>query len=669
MERRTRGASLQGKKRILFAFALIAVAMVLLLFRTAWIQVVKAEEYTDKAKDQQTSDIPVEAKRGAIYDRNGKELATSATCYTLWVRPAQIRENYKTDEKRQELASALAVILEFDSGDIIHAFESESVLVRLANYLEKEQATQIRDMEVYGLELSEDTKRFYPMGDFASILLGSVNDDGVGRSGIELQYNEYLSGIAGRAVMDTDISGNQLSFGQDKYYEAEDGLNVTLTIDEVLQHYLQDAIQKGYQDTGAERVFAVAMDPKTAEVLAMAVTPSFDPNEPTKPSDAAELEIFSELSLEEQSAYLSRMWRNPLISDVYEPGSTMKLITSSSSLEEGIVTPQTGFYCSGVYELYGVEMYDAEHHVHGQESLIQAVGNSCNPVHIQLALMLGAERFLSYIEKYGLTEPTGIDLPGESGSLVGNLDTIGPVELANMGFGQGLAITPLQLATAVCAIANDGVLMKPHCVSALTDKDGNAVVEYKPEVVRKVISHDTAAEMMDIMYQQVENYGGRKAQIEGYKIGGKTGTSSKVGDDGTYGDQTDTSFIAVAPIDDPQIVVLVICSSPQTTYYADLTAIPIARDFLVKALPYMGLAPADTGEGSDEDYAYVPDVTGYSYQDAAAILAEYGLKYEVTPELTSDEKKDKSFTFEVVDQYPKAGSKIDKDEKVYLYRE
>ncbi|MBQ1396666.1 MAG: stage V sporulation protein D, partial [Eubacterium sp.] len=499
MERRTRGASLQGKKRILFAFALIAVAMVLLLFRTAWIQVVKAEEYTDKAKDQQTSDIPVEAKRGAIYDRNGKELATSATCYTLWVRPAQIRENYKTDEKRQELASALAVILEFDSGDIIHAFESESVLVRLANYLEKEQATQIRDMEVYGLELSEDTKRFYPMGDFASILLGSVNDDGVGRSGIELQYNEYLSGIAGRAVMDTDISGNQLSFGQDKYYEAEDGLNVRLTIDEVLQHYLQDAIQKGYQDTGAERVFAVAMDPKTAEVLAMAVTPSFDPNEPTKPSDAAELEIFSELSLEEQSAYLSRMWRNPLISDVYEPGSTMKLITSSSSLEEGIVTPQTGFYCSGVYELYGVEMYDAEHHVHGQESLIQAVGNSCNPVHIQLALMLGAERFLSYIEKYGLTEPTGIDLPGESGSLVGNLDTIGPVELANMGFGQGLAITPLQLATAVCAIANDGVLMKPHCVSALTDKDGNAVVEYKPEVVRKVISHDTAAEMMDIM--------------------------------------------------------------------------------------------------------------------------------------------------------------------------
>ena len=251
MERRTRGASLQGKKRILFAFALIAVAMVLLLFRTAWIQVVKAEEYTDKAKDQQTSDIPVEAKRGAIYDRNGKELATSATCYTLWVRPAQIRENYKTDEKRQELASALAVILEFDSGDIIHAFESESVLVRLANYLEKEQATQIRDMEVYGLELSEDTKRFYPMGDFASILLGSVNDDGVGRSGIELQYNEYLSGIAGRAVMDTDISGNQLSFGQDKYYEAEDGLNVRLTIDEVLQHYLQDAIQKGYQDTGA----------------------------------------------------------------------------------------------------------------------------------------------------------------------------------------------------------------------------------------------------------------------------------------------------------------------------------------------------------------------------------------------------------------------------------
>lgn len=668
MKQRDEKVSVRSMKRILVVFALIAALLVALLFRDAWIQIINAEEYTDMAIDQQTSDIPLEAKRGSIYDRNGKELATSAGCYTVWVRPGEIRSSCKED-RRTELASQLAVILGLDSAEITEIFESDSVLVKMAKYLEKSQADQVRDLEISGLEIVKDSKRFYPMGAFASVMLGSVNDDGAGRSGLELEYDAYLSGTAGRSITNTDVNGNLLSSGEQRVFRAQNGYNVVTTIDEMLQHYLQGAIEQGLRKTRSDSVYGIVMDPKTGEVLAMATTPTFDPNDPAEPTGEEQKKLFEAMSDEEQTNYLFQMWRNPVVSDVYEPGSTLKLVTSSSALEEGLVTPDTPFYCRGYYDVAGYRLWDAEYRAHGDLTLRSAVGNSCNPTHMQLALMLGEDRYYKYIHKYGLDQPTGIDLPGESWPIVQDKDSIGPVELANMGFGQGIAITPIQLITAVSAIGNDGKLMKPHVVKELTDDKGDVVKSFEPEVVRQVISKKTAEEMKDIMEGVVTDYGGSGAQISGYRIGGKTGTASRISEDGSYGSETDTSFIGMVPMDDPQLVVMVVCKYPKSDIYASSTAIPIVREFMENALPYMGIKKAAEDPGAEGgDYAYVPDVTGKTYKEAKSALDSYGIKYEIMPALTPDEKESE-IDFTVKDQYPKPGEKIDTEQKVVLYRE
>ena len=661
--------SVRGQKRILFIFAVLLLLLIILTFRTAWIQIVKGEEYTDMAIDQQTSDIAVDAKRGMIYDRNGEVLASSTICYNVWIRPAQIRENYDAVEQ-QTLAESLSSVLGVDVNVVKEYMASDSVLFKIARHLDKTKADAIRELEIYGIELAEDTKRLYPLGTTAATVLGSVNDDGVGRSGIELAYNEYLSGVSGRRVFEKDINGNLLAFGDRLSYDAQNGFNVELTIDEVLQHYMDDSVMQGMKETEAERVAGIAMDPKTGEILAMSVYPTFDPNNPTEPIDAAEKSKFHELSDEEQVNYLNNMWRNQLISDVYEPGSTMKLVTSSAILEEGLATPNTEFYCSGAFGVGDVELHDADNNVHGVQTLTQAVGNSCNPIHAQMAINLGYDNYYKYVDLYGLDSLTGIDYPGEGYPIIQDQEDIGPVELATMGFGHGIAITPIQLITAIGAIGNDGTLMRPHLVKRLTDSEGNTVIEYAPEEVRKVISASTAQEMRSIMESQVEFYGGTSLKIPGYRMGGKTGTADRANDEGYSETVIDTSFVSMVPIDNPEAVVLIVCYGPKKGEYATETALPIARNFWIKALPYMGIEPTDASEivSGAADYAYVPDVTDMSYQDAVLTLEAYGLKAEVRPELTEDESPE-DLDFYVVDQYPKAGKKIDKSEAVYLYRE
>lgn len=659
--------SVRSQKRILIMFAVMMILLSALLLRVAWIQIVKGEEYTDMAKEQQKSDIPIEADRGSIYDRNGQELATSITCFTLWVRPSEIRTYYK-EEKRSEIASELALILGIDAAEIAEKFDSESPLIRVKRYLDKDTADKVRDLGVSGIEISEDKKRYYPHGQLASTILGSVDDDGNGRAGLEMQYDDYLSGVAGRAVMDTDASGNKLAFGESTVYEAENGLNVVLTIDEYLQTMLEKAISQGQQDTGAKYVGGIAYDPKTGEILAMAVSPSYDPNDPSQPVSESEREKFNAMSDEEQSAYLSQMWRNPLVSDVYEPGSTFKLITTSSALEAGTVTTQTAFQCNGYYTVNGVNIWDFGHYSHGSETTVSAVGNSCNPFHMWVASQMGVDLYYNYLELYGITEITGVDYPGEASPVVISKEDIGPVELASMGFGQSIALTPIRLITSESAMANGGVIMQPHFLKSLTDENGDVVAEYKPQEVKKVISEETASEMLDIMYQQVEYYGGTGMKIDGYKIGGKTGSGDQT-ENGQYTTKITTSYICVAPVDDPKIVVLIVCNSIEGNT-ASLTAIPICRNYMKSILSYLEISPTeDSGEISD-GYAYVPDVTGMSYSEAEAELSSYGLNCELVPALTEEEAKNVDLsTVTVVDQYPKAGSKINKEDKVYLYRE
>ena len=651
-----------NKKRIVWGFVIIAVLMILLIFRVAWIQIVDADELTEKAIGQQTSDITIEAKRGAIYDRNGKELATSITCYTLWVRPAQLAENMTSDEIT-DLAETLAPIVDEKAGEIRKNLVREQALVKVAQYLEKDAADKVRDMEVVGLELSEATRRYYPLGNFASQLLGSVTIDNTGRTGIELEYDQYLSGIDGRWVKNTDVVGNVLVDGSEEYFEAEDGLNVVLTIDEAIQYYVEKSIEKGMKDTEADRIMCLAMDPKTGEILASAITPGFDPNNATEPDDEKEKKAFFKLKQEDQMSYLFDMWRNPIVSDTYEPGSTFKLLVSSAALEEGVISNQDTFNCGTSITIAGVRLHCWSTKDHGIQTVREALGNSCNPALATIATRMGATTLYNYLDLYGITETTGVDYPGETGSIMYALDDVGPVELATIGYGQSISVTPIQLLTAVSAIGNDGVLLEPRYVKALTDKTGDVVKEFETKKVRKVLSSETAKQMRENMEYVVSEGGGGAAKVVGYRVGGKTGTANKV-ENGAYGDYYYSSFIGMAPMDDPKIAILVIVDSPKGDTYGSLTAAPIAQDILEDTLRYMNIEPKYTEKEKAEiegNYTTVPNVVGVEYSDAAGMIAGAQLGC-VKPEKSSS-------SFVVAAQYPTPGTKVKRNSKVYVYNE
>ena len=654
--------TLKHKRRIAIGFFAIAMLLIALTFRVAWIQIVDAEEYTEKAILQQTTDTPIEAKRGVIYDRNGKELATSTTCYTLWVWPAQFTSE-KTAAEIKEMSAKIAEIVDKDPEKIEAGVTKEQHMVALAKYLDKETADKIRALKYSGLEISAATKRNYPLGSFASHVLGSVNDDNQGRTGLELQYDEYLSGVSGRWVRNHDLFGNELIEGREEYHEAQDGLNVVSTLDEAIQHYAEKAIAEGMEKTSAKRIMCLIMEPETGDILASAVTPGFDPNNATVPTDEKMAEEYEKA--ENKSEVLSKMWRNPIVSDTYEPGSTFKLITASSAIEEKAITTTETFSCNSRVTIAGVTLHCWSNRNHGVQTIKEAVGNSCNPVLAKVATKMGKKTFYKYLDLYGITEKTGVDYPGEAGSIVQSLENVGPVELATIGYGHGISVTPIQLLTAVNAIGNDGVLLQPRYVKALTDSDGKVVEAFEPVTVRKVLSSKTASEMREIMEYVVSEGSGGNAKITGYRIGGKTGTANKV-ENGKYGDNYYSSFIGMAPMDDPKVSILVIVDSPKGSYYGSIVAAPIAKSILSDVLRYMNISPEYTDEEKaaiEGNYTVVPDVVGKEFSEAAGILGGKDLKYSRPKSARDDDN------FTVVDQYPKAGTKVKKNSVVYVYKE
>ncbi|MBR6014533.1 MAG: stage V sporulation protein D, partial [Firmicutes bacterium] len=455
----------------------------LLCLRLGYIQIVKGEEYSKMAIAQQTRDELIVAKRGDIVDRNGEQLAISSSCYTLWARPAKVLEAESDAEKKvklQETATSLSAILGVPEEEIKETLTSDKTLIKVAKYLGRDKVDTIKAQKIAGLEFSEESKRSYPLGNFAAHVLGAVTDDNNGMAGIELKYNQYLSGVSGRWIKNTDVGGNDLSYGVDDYYAAEDGLTVVMTLDTVIQHYVEKAIKTTQQNTSADRVMCIVMDPKTGDVLAMAMTPDYDPNNPRVPLDEEEAAYLETLPQEEKVDYWNKMWRNPMISDTYEPGSTFKLLTTSIALEEEVTNPKENFYCSGSYKVADVTLHCWRRgNPYGAETLTEAVGNSCNPIFIQLAQRVGEDKYYDYLERYGLYEKTGIDFPGEGMAILQNKKTAGPVGLATMSYGQGIAVTPIQLITAVCTIGNGGKLLQPRMVKALKDKDGNTVKEFE----------------------------------------------------------------------------------------------------------------------------------------------------------------------------------------------
>ena len=660
-------SSNRNKKRLIFVFIIFCLLCTGLTFRVGWIQVVASEEYAKLAVEQQTMDTPIPAKRGVIYDRNGKELAISAVTNTIWARPGDVKSARTEEEgilKRENTAAVLSEILGMNKEEVLEIISSQKSLVKVAKYVDKEKADMIREAELPGISIAEDVKRYYPLGAFASHILGSTTDDNRGLSGIELKYDKYLSGTPGRWIKNTDVAGDSLSYGVEKYFQAEDGLSVMLTIDEVIQHYVEKSIEQVQANTLAKRVLCLVMDPETGDIYALATTPDYDPNDPRTPLNESEAAYVKSLSNEDKLIYWNEMWRNPLISDTYEPGSTFKLITTSISLEEGVTNPSEQFTCTGSYVVAGEKLSCwRSYKPHGTQTLAKAVQNSCNPVFVQLSQRLGIETYYEYLEKFGLMEKTGIDYPGEGGNILQNIETAGPVGLATMSYGQGIAVTPISLLSAVCALGNDGMLMEPRLVKALMNSEGDVIETFEPREVRQVVSKQTAEEMCLIMESVVSEGGGGTAKIPGYRIGGKTGTANKVVN-GVYVDDTYSSFIGMVPMDDPKLAILLIVDSPKGVKFGSQTAAPGVKAILEETLRYLNVKTNYTDEEKaqmESEMVSVPNVTGENFSQAIGILGGAQLTYQVSPAQTGDED------FLVVDQYPKAGEKIKKGTNVYLY--
>lgn len=657
-----------SKKNLIIIFCIVLVCLLILCGRLGWIQIVKGSEYSEKAIEQQTRDTPIEAERGIIYDTNGNELAVSVTCYTIWARPTDVKAGDTREEQQKNIertAKKLSEILELEYDNVKEDITKEQSIIKIKKGVDKDTADKIREAELPGIEIAEDTKRSYPMGAFASHVLGSVTDDNTGLSGLELQYNTYLSGVSGRWINYTDTGGNRLSYGKEKYYQAEDGYSIVTTIDQVIQHYTEKALEQVQKKTSSDRVMAIVMSPKTGEILAMAQTPDFDLNDPKTPLSKSEQKKLEGMSDEEKAAYWNKMWRNSLVSDVYEPGSTFKLLTTAISLEEGIADMDSTYTCNGSVVVAGQRIHCWRSYApHGTQSLKEAVGNSCNPVFVQLATELGIDKFYNYLATFGITGTTGIDFPGEGTAILQSKDTAGPVGLATIGFGQGVAVTPIQLITAVSALGNDGKLMEPRLVKELKDSDGNTVKTYDEKVVRQVVSKETADELCKIMQYVVDEGGAGTAAVEGFRVGAKTGTANKVNEQGTgYSEATDSSCIAMAPMDDPQVAVLVIADNPKGVKFGSATAAPGVKQILSDVLRYMNVSPDEESQkAANEEKVEVPDVVGKNVSEAIGVLGGVSLSYD------TDKEAAEQSDFIVMKQYPAAGTKVKKGSKIYLYK-
>lgn len=653
---------LLSKKRLIIVLILACLLFLALIFRTGYLQLVKGEWLTTKATDQQTREIPIEPKRGTIYDKNMKELAVSVTKYTVWCKPVEVKEKENTAKKVSEILGK-----EYD--DVLKSVSKKNMaLVKIERWIDDEKAKQIREANIPGIWVAEDNQRYYPYGNFAPYVLGHTSADSEGIAGIEMKYNKHLKGTPGKLIVSTDASGREIPRGMEKYYEPTQGKGVVLTIDEVIQHYTEKAAQKAYELNNAKRVSVIAMDIETGGILSLASKPDYDPNNSRKaiyPYYEEELEKYDDKN--KLKGYY-QMWRNPLISDTYEPGSTFKLITSSAGLEENVIGENEKFVCKGSVTVGGRKIKCWRHYrPHGEQTFAQGVQNSCNPVFVEVASRLGVSKMYDYIEAFGLTKKTGIDLPGEASSILYNEKNVGPVELATISFGQSISVTPIQLLTAISSIANDGKLMQPTMVKAYTDNKGNIIEEVKPKVVRQVISEETSKEIMEIAESVVSEGGGKTAYLPGYRLAGKTGTAQKV-IDGKYAQgKYICSFISIAPADDPKIAILAIVDEPTgVSAFGSTTAGPIIKEIMSDVLPYLGVEPKYTEEEKKElekAKVKVPDVRNLSIEEASKVLEEAKLYDNIDTD--SNIKKGTK----VKDMFPKPGVSVDEGSTIILYFE
>ncbi len=654
----------RNRKRLAFGFGVILALLFALIFRMGYWQIYKSDELKVLAADMQKVDTEIAPVRGPIYDSRMNTLAETVTEYELYAYTQYIYkdDSISADDKAKRILR-LAHITGKDAAEVKALLEGEENLVLLGEGLTRQQVEAAENEFAGDVVVKTRAARYYPNGAFAAQVLGGVNKENVGRSGLEFEYNSTLAGIKGRTVRTTDNNGDTLSNSKTRYYKAQDGYGIVTTIDSVIQHFVEDALATGMRKTGADAITCIVMNPKTGDVLAMATTPDYDPNDSDKPAGTKEREAFEQMTDKEKTEYLSNMWKITAVSDVYEPGSTFKLIAAAAAIDSGSATINSTYNCTGSIKVNNYYLHCL--FTHGKENLKQAVGNSCNPALAKVALDMGGDTFYNYIDLFGFNDLTGIDLPGEGLSIVKDPSNMSDVDLATTGYGQGIAITPIQVLCAVNSLGNKGILMKPKIVDKIVDTDGKVVEEIPDTEVRQVISEETAAEMCDIMEYYVSDAGGTTAYIPGYRVGGKTGTANRVANK-KYSNETNTSFVAMAPMDDPVISMIVIVYRPRKVQYGAYTAGPIVKEITEKSLEYLGVErklSKKEKEDAKKNTVKVPDVTGMDSKDAIRKIQNSKLKYTVIPEDHSNQ------SFVVVDQYPKEGTRVEKDSVVYIYSE
>ena len=622
------------RRTLIVLIVMVALGFGLIVVSLIRLQLVDGAELQKAAVDQQLRDTTISAQRGTIYDRNMKPLAQSATVWKVVLAPAYIDKDDET--LRRKISTGLADILGLDAEDIYKRTEGTSYYDVLKTKVEtdvKDRLVQFIEENDLGntIQLQEDYKRYYPFGSFASTILGFTGTDGQGLAGLEAYYDEYLSGTAGRLVTAKNAVGTDMPFQYEQKVEAQDGYNLVLTIDEVVQHYLEQALEEGVENNKVEnRATGIVMNVKTGEIVAMAVKGDYDPNNPFVIADEEERARIAELPEEEQqeatSAALQAQWRNKAVSDTYYPGSVFKMVTLSMALEENVATEETTFTCTGSYVPVQGERAINCHNTsgHGTQTLVQGTMNSCNPFFIYLGQLLGTETFFDYFEAFGFTQKTGIDLPGEASTkgLYHDRD-MSLMDLAVESFGQNFSITPIQMITACAAIANGGYLVQPHVVSQIVDNDGNIIKTADTTVKRQVISEETSKRVSKILQENATSGTAKNGYVAGYRIAGKTGTSEKVGADNKY----IASYCGFAPADDPQYAVLVFFDEPTgDSYYGGAVAGPVFAKIMEEILPYLNVETKYTEDEAGSVGVSAPNVIGKTVSEATNELTNNGLK-------------------------------------------
>jgi len=548
------------RKRLAVVLIIVTLVMGALSCRLGYLQLYQSHWLSENAIDQRIRNIPVEARRGNIYDRKGQKLAVSISIESVYAIPAEIRDVEKT-------AADLAAILDLDKNKLLDKLKKRQAFTWIARKITTEQAEGVRKVNLSGIGLTEEGERYYPEDNTASHVLGFTGLDSQGLDGVELTFDQYLRGNRGSIVIEYDAKGREIPYAMHRYLAPQVGNDVYLTLDVVIQQIVERELDKVMQETKAKDATIIAMDPYTGEILALANRPDYNPNH------------FAE--------YAPKNWRNAAISNAFEPGSTFKILTTTAALGEKIVNLNERFFDSGAIEVQGRTIHCWKHGGHGSQTFKEIVENSCNTGFVTVGLRLGAENFYKYLDAFGLGKATGIDLPGEAKGIMIKESKVTPINLATMSMGQSIAVTPIQLINAVCAAINGGQHLKPQIVKEIKNQDGTIIKGFEKEGLGQVISNEVSVQVKEILESVVANGTGKNASIEGYRIGGKTGTAQKVGPGGYMPGKYIASFIGFAPADNPQIVFLVAIDEPEGIYYGGQIAAPVFKNVMQDVLPYI----------------------------------------------------------------------------------